>query len=76
MRLNPFTSNLNLRARYTPSRSMPQTLRFPTLHTDTPPPVIHIWPPLKHSSFLHQCKEKSHQQIPLHSRRRASSNQN
>ncbi|KAK5923130.1 hypothetical protein CgunFtcFv8_000128 [Champsocephalus gunnari] len=35
MRLNPFTSNLNLRARYTPSRSMPQALRFPILHTDT-----------------------------------------
>lgn len=39
-------------------------------HTDTPlpsSPIIHIWPPLKQGSFLHRCKEKSHQQIPPHS---------
>lgn len=33
MRLNPFTSNLNLRARYTPSRSMPYALHSQILHT-------------------------------------------
>lgn len=34
---------------------------LPSLH------IIHIWPPLKWGSFLHWCKEKSHQQIPPHS---------
>lgn len=36
MRLNPFTSNLNLRAHYTPSRNMPYALHSPDdTHTDT-----------------------------------------
>lgn len=60
MWLNPFTSNLNLRAHCTQSRNMPYAPHSPIQHTHrrTPPPlpIIHIWPPLERGRFLHWCK--------------------